>query len=439
MNMKASRNHGGEPDFDLLLEQMLTRADLETHPPAKQARFAEFPPREYFFRYARARALMELYEIDALLLSQEINVRYFSGFLTLAWCSRFRPYLVLLPRDASVAASLIVPTMEAGNARYTSWVPDATVFPAQEDPVPYIADVIKTKLSAGAKIGTELGFGQRLGMTTHQLDSLRAAIAPGSFVDGTPVTQAVRMIKSPAEVARLRRACEISQAGVQAGWEALRPGMTEKELAAVMASTMFAEGAEFGTQPSFLTLFAGPERYRMPNTIASDYELSVGDLIVIDGGAVYGGYATDFIRQASLGEPTRDQRRWFEICVDANDAAIDAIQPGRTGADVYEAAMSVFQAEGVLEYNLVNIVGHGTGMEVHELPWLGERDRVYTTNTTLRPGMVVCIEPVIAGMDGSQWRSGMFIVEDKVLVTEHGHEVLTAILPKELWIQPVAP
>ena len=75
-------------------------------------------------------------------------------------------------------------------------------------------------------------------------------------------------------------------------------------------------------------------------------------------------------------------------------------------------------------------------MEVHELPWLGERDVVYSADTRLEPGMVLCVEPVIAGMDGPDWHAGIFIVEDKLLVTESGCEVLTDSLSKDLWVQP---
>ena len=273
-------------------------------------------------------------------------------------------------------------------------------------------------------------------MTINQLEAVKEQIRPAELVNGTPLIQAVRMVKSPRDVACLRRACEISQAGVRAGWQALRPGMTEKELARVMGSTMYAEGAELGTQPSFLAMFGGPERYMHVNALASDNVLREGDLVMIDGGAVFQGYSTDFIRQACIGQPTAPQRRFFDVCLEANDAAIAAIRPGVEGADVYAAGVEVFEREGLMDYNLLNIVGHGTGMEVHELPWLGEGGVVYTSSTVLEPGMVVCIEPVIGGMD--DWRTGTFIVEDKVLVTETGSEILTDALDKNLWVQPVA-
>lgn len=431
----AVRSEPVEPNFNEMLESIrgVTAAsiDVRSHEPP----LAEFPADEYRLRYAKACKLMEEHDLDALLVTQDIDVRYFTGYLSILWCSRFRPYVGILPRDPSLGPVLVVPAQETGNAVSTSWIENRVIYPDQDDPSPHIAQAILDLGLKGGRIGTELGFGQRLGMTINQFEAVKGAIRPAQFVNGTPVIQAVRMVKSPSEVECLRRACEISQAGVRAGWEALRPGMTEKELARVMGATMYAEGAELGTQPSFLALFGGPDRYMHVNALASDNVLGEGDLVMIDGGAVFHGYSTDFIRQACIGDPTPEQRRFFDICVEANNVAIDAIRPGAEGADVYAAGVAVFEREGLMEYNVLNIVGHGTGMEVHELPWLGEGGAVYTSSTVLEPGMVVCIEPVIGGMD--EWRTGTFIVEDKVLVTETGAEVLTNALDKDLWVQPV--
>ena len=425
-----------DPGFDEMLAAT-AGIDLSAFSVAsKTAKFAEFPLEEYTSRYARACRLMEHEGLYAVLVTQDLNVRYFAGYLSILWASRFRPYVAILPRDSSLGPTLIVPAQETGNATHTSWIADLVIYPDQENPIPYIAEALAEKGLDG-KIGTELGFGQRIGMTVNQLEALKTTIAPAELVDATPLTQAVRMIKSPREVDCLRRACAISQAGIKAGYESLVPGMSEKELASVIGSTMYAEGAELGTQPSFFGLNAGPERYKVVNALASEYRIQPGDLVMADCGAVYHGYSTDFIRQACLGEPTAEQRKWFSIAVEANQACIEAIRPGVTGADVYEAGIAVFEREGLLDYNVLNIVGHGTGMEIHELPWLGERDSVYTAGTVLQPGMVVCIEPIIAGMDGPDWRAGLFIVEEKVLVTDDGAEVLTDALSPELWVQPI--
>jgi Xaa-Pro dipeptidase len=411
-----------------------SKLDLRSH----AARFGEFPVEEYRRRYARAVRLMDEEGLDALLLTHELNVRYFTGYLTILWESRFRSLVALLPRDVEKGPTLILPGQETGNALGTSWVPDRILYPDQEPVVPHLVQALRDKGLEGGRIGMELGFGTRLGMTQEDFSAFRSAVPSAEIIDAATIAQTVRMVKSPAEVERIRRACEISQAAIRAGFTALRPGMTEKELAAILGSTMYAEGAELGSRPTFLTVDAYPGRRKMVNSIASDHRIAEGEMVMVDGGATHGGYATDFIRQACLGEPTPDQRRWFDVAVEANDAAIAAIRPGAAGADVYEAGLAVFEKHGLSRYNVLNIVGHGTGMEIHELPWLGERGAVYSSETVLEPGMVFCVEPVIAGMDGPDWNAGIFIVEDKVLVTQTGHEVLTNSLSKDLWVQPVA-
>lgn len=425
---------GGEPDFNAMLEVARAADPASLQITVNTPEFAEFPFEEYRWRYAKAIRLMEHLGIDALLVTQEENVRYFAGYLSILWCSLFRPYVALLPRDPSIGPTLIVPTQETGNAVKTSWINDRTIYPDQENPIPHIVSALSERGLEAGVIATELGFGTRLGMNINQFEELRA-LTPGRFVDGTPLIQTARMVKSEAEIGRIRRACQISQTATRAGWEALHEGMTEKELMQVVVSEMYRQGAEPGTKPSFFGVSAGPRRYQVVNALASDYAIQRGDFVFIDGGAVYGGYATDYIRQACLGQPTDEQRRFYEIALEANDAAIAAIRPGVSGADVYEAGMKVFEKYGVLEYNVLNIVGHGVGMDLHEVPWLGERDKVYTAGTVLEAGMVVCIEPVFAGANDPSWEKGVWIQEDKVVVTESGHEIITDDLSKDLWLQ----
>ncbi len=422
-------------DFNSTLETMRGATPLALR--ADDAPYAEFPQAEYADRYARAARLMEAAGLDAMLLTHELNVRYFSGYLTILWESRFRSLMLLLPRDPALGPTLIVPGQETGNAVGTSWVPDRVIYPDQENPVPYVVGALRDKGLATGRIGMELGFGQRLGMTQEDYAALREGLPDATIESATELVQTVRMIKSPAEVACIRRACEISQSAVREGFSALHDGMTEKELAATLGAAMYRDGAELGSRPTFLTVSSYPGRAQMVNSLASDHAIRSGDMVLLDGGATYGGYATDFIRQAMLGPPSDDQRRWFDLCIEANDACIDAVRPGASGADVYEAGIEVFERAGLGKYNLINIVGHSTGMEVHELPWLGERDVVYSSETRLEPGMVLCVEPVIAGMDGPDWHAGIFIVEDKLLVTETGCEVLTDAISKDLWVQPV--
>lgn len=402
---------------------------------ADAPRFSEFPNSEYTRRYARLIRLMEEFDFDALLLTHELNVRYFSGYLSILWESRFRSLVLILPRDPGIGPTLLVPGQEAGNAFGTSWVPDRVIYPDQENIVPYVIEALKDKGLQTGRLGMELGFGQRVGMTQEDIGRLYEGLPKADISSATELIQTVRMIKSSLEVERVRKACEISQRAVEEGFSSLHEGMTEKELGAILGAAMYREGAELSSRPSIMNVSSFPGRPKMVNALASDHALCRGDVVMIDGGAVYGGYATDFIRQAFLGAPTDDQRRWFDVAIEANNACIDAVKPGVSCADVYEAGIGVFERYGLGEYNCINIVGHAVGIEVHELPWLGERDVVYSSNTRLEPGMVFCVEPVIAGMDGPEWLAGVFMVEDKLLVTENGCEVLTNSLSKELWVQ----
>jgi len=278
-------------------------------------------------------------------------------------------------------------------------------------------------------------------MTYNQFGELKAKSPDARFVNATRLTQDVRKVKSSTEVEYLKKACEITQKGVIAGWEALRAGMTEKELMAVIVSTMYQEGAEPGFVASALTVSAGPERYKVFNGVATDTVIQQGDFVMVDLGGCYNGYACDFIRQAFVGEPTKDQMELFDLAIKANDTAIAAIKPGVTGADVYEAALKVFEDAGLAQYNVMNIVGHGSGVEIHEIPWLGERDVVYTSDVVLEPGVCLCVEPVfagvkdVAGTPDPEMKTGTpAIVEDVVAVTEKGCDNLTTLLSKELWI-----
>lgn len=399
----------------------------------KHPLFAEFPLEEYALRVSRARALMEAADMDAVLLTQMENVRYLAGYLSLLWISKFRPLLALLPRDPSVAPTLILPGQEYGNAK-TSWIEEIAFYRDQEDPIGTVVNVLHKKGFKGKKVGIELGYGSRLGMAQVQWEALSRAFE-GTFVDSAVLLRNLRGIKSAREIAMLRRACEISCIGVEAGWRSLHEGMSEKELAAVMIATMIQEGAE--PMKTFLCVNAGPQRYQIVNSPPSEYRLQRGDLVMIDGGAAYNGYVTDFIRQACLGKPTPQQQEWFDIAKAANDTAIATIRPGVRCAEVYEAAQRVFRDAGLEGYGVINIIGHSCGTEVHELPYVGERDRVETSETVIEQGMVFCIEPIIAGMDSPRWEAGIFIQEDMVAVTEMGCEVLTNRLSKDLWIAEV--
>jgi Xaa-Pro dipeptidase len=391
--------------------------------------YAEFDAAEYARRNNRLRTLMSLAGIDAVLATQEENVRYFSGYLTVLWISKFRPLVAILPQEGP--AALVVPGQEVGNASSTSWVDEVAPFPPQQPPVEFIVRELEHRGLARSRVGIELGFGQRIGMSYHQLHELAERLPEAEIVDATPLMQAVRMLKSSEEIRRLRRAAEISAHGVQAAWSSLQEGQTEHEILHAIAEAVFAEGAELGTKSSFFAVIAG-DRWQLSNAVASDYRIRRGDSIVVDGGASYRGYGCDFIRHASVGEPSSEHRRWFDASVAATEAAIETIRPGVEAREVYDVGIAELERAGFAEHNRMNIIGHGVGADVHEVPWIGD-ETVFTADTVLRKGMVLCIEPGTLPPAELALRS-QFIVEEEVEVTASGTSLLTSQLGPEIWV-----
>jgi Xaa-Pro dipeptidase len=432
-------------DFNTALDiiEPMTAADLGREITAP--RWSDFDGPEYALRYARLAALMKAEGILGTIFTQEENVRYFTGYMSVLWISRFRPVITAFSADTLKDTSMLVTAQEFANASGTAWVDAPRMFSPQVAPIPGAAQMIRDIIGDSGKIGIELGFGQRLGMNIEQFTQLQDELPGVEFVDITPLAETVRMLKSEAEIDRIRTAAEISTAAVKTTWENLKVGMTERDIATSLGKEMYGAGAEVSaTKQSVWGIMAG-KRIRHSNAVADDTEpLEVGDRILIDGGATYKGYVTDFIRVASFGPVNDVTNTWYDISHEANSAALAAIQPGVVARDVYEAAIDVYRAHGLEAYNATTIIGHGIGADIHELPWLGA-EGVYTSQTRLRAGMVLSIEPVLGIRLGAKPPTdeqkelpvGIMIVEEMVVVREGGVELLTGGVTPEIWIVPV--
>ncbi|MFH0962882.1 MAG: M24 family metallopeptidase, partial [Planctomycetota bacterium] len=267
---------------------------------------AEFSVAEYERRVKKAMRLMVERGMDALLLTTEENIRYFAGGpLTELFQDKFNDFFLLLPADEAVKAALIMSHHRQGPC-LPSWVPDQRFW--GYDPsgslmemslgIDFVAEVIREKGLAGAKLGMEIDNGLRLGMTCVTFDKLKARLPKATILSAADIVWPVRAIKSGEEIAKIRKACRITCDAFERGLEALRPGVRERELASVIRATMFEEGA---TGAGFLAVYAGEERGMWADAIASDYQLRKGDLVMFDGGCSVDGYFADVSRQASLG------------------------------------------------------------------------------------------------------------------------------------------
>jgi Xaa-Pro aminopeptidase len=391
--------------------------------------FAPFPTEEFVARLQKAQRLMAEQGIDALLLTGKENVIYFSGLQTIGWDSKHRPLGVIIPQAADQEPLMVLPESLFHVARETSWIDELRPWGgwripgSPPDPVVGIQQAVAELGLTHGTIGLELGYGQRIAMSQADYVTLTIGLPDVNFVDESDLLWQLRTIKSPREVEAIRKVCAATTAAFESGFAAMRAGMTEKELAGIMFARMAQETNE---RPGFMMVRSGTRKYGMVNVTPFDKPLNKGELVVVDAGATYEDYWADFMRMASIGEPTAEQRRFFETELEAQQAGVAAIKPGVTTGEVFDACYSVFVKRGFTEHARLERIGHGVGLDVHEPPSIGRG-----TTTVIQPGMILTIEPIFS--DLPNYQIGNFALEDMVLVTETGHEVLS-LFPKELHV-----
>ena len=224
-----------------------------------------------------------------------------------------------------------------------------------------------------------------------------------------------RMVKSDAEIEAIRTSVITNSRAFAEATGSIRDGMTETDLAAELEYRMRRNGAE---RPSFETIVASGPRTALPHAQPTTARLH--GLLLVDMGCMQAGYASDMTRMLHLGKPGAKARKLYKAVLEAQKAGIAAVRAGVKAGDVDRAARRVLKAHG-FEKEFVHSTGHGLGLEIHEPPRLGKRDGTY-----LQAGMVITIEPGAYIQD-----TGGVRIEDTVLVTESGCEILTPT-PKEL-------
>jgi len=231
------------------------------------------------------------------------------------------------------------------------------------------------------------------------------------------VVERARIVKDRVEIAALREAARRLTPVAAAAFARIRPGVSERAIAATIERALRDQGFE---RPAFDTIVASGPNGALPHHRAGDRMLAEGDLVVLDFGGVLDGYCSDLTRTVALAPPSAEAQRVCAAVRQAQQAAIDAVRPGVTTTEVDRAARRVLEAHGLGEA-FGHGTGHGLGLDVHEEPRL-TRPRADVAPVPLEPGMVFTIEPgaYLPGWGGVR-------IEDDVLVTEHGCEVLTSV------------
>ena len=366
---------------------------------------------EYGERIGRLAQLLRARSIAAAVFTAESNIAYFSGFRSHApWMTSARPNFLVVSADGRTAllgSGFVEPEM-----RRMSVVTDVRVYgQAKGLPIDQIIDILRDFGMAGGPIGMELGYEQRLDVSHLDFMTIVEALKPARLVDVSDLIWTLRMIKSRAEVALLKQACDITGDAMRACFEAARPGVSERELGHIAATTMVEQGAE---RPGFVLVTSGAGNYHVMSGKPTDRRLEAGDLLWMDMGAVVQGYWSDFCRTAYLGTPQPHIDSDQDLINDVNAAAIDAVRIGVPMKDIAAAAVDAFRKHGMEVKLGQGRIGHGIGLMSTEPPHLAAFDE-----TLCEEGLVFTIEPRFVR------EHGLFNCEEIVVVTPNGAELLT--------------
>lgn len=359
-------------------------------------------------RLSNLQSYMQEVEVDLVAIAPTPNMRYLLGFAPL---HDERPCALLVRPDKT---SLVVPQLNADEVESHTGL-EAIRWTDAEGPDKALSTAFK---NVGVKPGGVLAADDT--MRADVLMLFQEMIEPSQSIPASEVIGPLRMRKSEEEVEGLQRAAEMADKAVLVGVEAIRAGVTEREVAEKIANYFSSQGAD---SVAFTIVSSGPNG-AFPHHLFSDRVIEDGDMIVVDIGAPLNGYQSDVTRMVHVGEPTDEERSVYDLVLEANTKGREAAMAGGRARDVDAAARTVISEAGYGP-NFLHRTGHGLGLEVHEPPWItGESD------TVLEPGMVFSVEPGVY----LQGKFGVRI-EDIVMVTENGECHCFTGLERELIIR----
>jgi Xaa-Pro aminopeptidase len=349
-------------------------------------------------RIDKLRGRFESLAVDEFLVTDEINVRYLTGFTgdsSYLWVTADRAVILSDGRyTAQLAAEC--PTIEAAIRS-----PDVKMFE-------HVRAVLGNRPT---RTGIEA---DHLSLAVfHQLSS----VIDRPWIETSGAIASLRMIKDDSEILITRQAIAIAEESFLAvGFDLRNPGSidsmgTERELAFALENEMRTRGA---SGASFAPIVAVDENGALPHYRPADRRLAGCQTLLVDWGAKFKGYASDLTRTLHRGKPTAEFAETYEACLNAHDAAVAAIAPGRLAHEIDAAARNVLTNAGFGDA-FKHATGHGVGLEIHEMPRLGGK-----VETVLAAGMIVTVEPGVY-LDG---RFGIRI-ENDILVTPSGGELLS--------------
>jgi Xaa-Pro aminopeptidase len=349
--------------------------------------------------------------IDALLLTSPADIFYVTGFLTRFWESPARPWFVIVPSTGEPIA--VIPAIGA-ELMGRSWLTNILTWDApdpDDDGVSLLADTIMQLVPANGAVGIPMGLETHLRMPMADFARVTALIAPRRITDATAVVQRVREIKSEAEIAKIRATCSIADRAFARVPEFAQAGRPLDQVFRNFQIALLDEGADW---VSYVAGGAGQGGYGDVISPAAAKPLTMGDILMLDTGAVRGGYFCDFCRNYAIGAPNDAARRAHDALYAATDVALETLRPGMTASHLHHTLTNALHAAGATPGG--GRLGHGLGITLTEWPSVTAKD-----TTELREGMVLTLEPGVEIAPGK-----ILVHEENIVLRADGCELLSS-------------
>ncbi len=373
-----------------------------------------FAQSEFEQRMARAQSRMQAAGIDALFLTTEADMRYFTGFLTRFWESPSRPWFLVVPQSGKPIA--VIPSIGAALMAQT-WIDDIRTWRApnpQDDGVSLLAETLN---EIGAEvIATPMGYESHLRMPLADWTRVQTA-AGGRIRDDAGIMAGLRAIKSEAEIAKIEQACAIAGRAFARVPQIAAEGIPLAQVFRDFQRLCLEEGADW---VPYLAGACASGGYSDVISPASDAPLATDDVLMLDTGLVWEGYFSDFDRNFSIGPATPTTQAAHAKLIDAVDAGARIATIGSTAADVFHAMDAI--VTGGAGGSDAGRLGHGLGMQLTEGLSLIPSD-----HTVLEVGMVITLEP---GIDVGNGR--ILVHEEDIVITEGAPRFLSPRAGREM-------
>lgn len=373
----------------------------------------EFTKDEINERIKTAQENLKTAGMSGMLITNKYNVYYYSGYRCVGYeFSYTRSNFLFIPQSGK-PVMLVHMFMEQDAKAASMDTCEVRMFPSLKGPsLEELEDAARACHMLSGKVGMEYGAEQRIDFEINLLHAMEQQFTDVEFVDAADLIWKQRMYKSEAEAMCVQRACEATSYAFDRIFDRIYEGMTEAEVCRMMKMLMLEGGAD---DLKGCIVCIGKENYpRISKAIGGNRKVKRGDFVWIDAQADYRWYSSDFCRAGVVGEISEERNKKQDLIHKITMTVVDSLEPGKTTTEITKYCREQFVKAGFDTSFDCGRIGHGVGLLTTELPSVTIED-----GTELKPGMIITIEPGIVD------ETGVYDIEENILITETGHKVLS--------------